>query len=646
MTFHKYPFAYLFTLTSLGVLLCALDFSQWILLGWGVSVVLVSLVLRLLKWAKIDSFFIYLSIVFPLLGTLSVTDFNERHFSKVINEENQWILKVDEFQRKEGKDWNKGIAIIGEKKGSEIIFKDKKIVFFTNSTFEFVGEEVVMVNGEAVEIKNTNNPGEFDLRMFWRAKGIDKMIFFQEEDLVLLEKNELYGFWKLTKVFQKFCGDALAQFLKGDELAIAKALVLGDKSLLDSELRSSFSNTGAMHVLAVSGLHVGIVAQILIFLAQFLARWITRYQAQLIVVSLLWVYALLTGLSPSVVRSVLMFSLLIVAQISGRNSTSINILFISAFISLVYNPYLLFDVGFQLSYGAMLGIFLLNKPIQSFFQPKNKWIGYLWDGTAVGLAAQCMTTPLTLYYFHQFPNYFALTNIGLMVFSGLALGFGLATIAFSKIPFVNLVVAWLTFAVLWSMLTFIEWVEQLPGAVAFGFDIPILFSGLLVLVISFMFFARKVWLKTLSIVAFVFCIIFIVWGRFEKTQDYHVCVFNSNQLLIAVKTPEKTVVLYDDKKPKNKEKAGFLIDSYRKLHPSRHLEYVPLNNRKIELNVGARIFKFTKSENGFEMVLNDKKIDILYSLVFSNEDSIREQIFMPWINHPKSLKVGAKFFEW
>lgn len=145
--------------------------------------------------------------------------------------------------------------------------------------------------------------------------------------------------------------------MSGKNLAIALALILGDKSLIDSEITASFTNTGAMHVLAVSGLHIGIIMQILMVVFSQFPRFISKRKAIFTVVVLMWFYAFITGLSPSVLRAVFMFSVLVVAQLMGKNYSAINTLFFTGFVLIFINPFTLFDIGFQLSFLAMLGIF-------------------------------------------------------------------------------------------------------------------------------------------------------------------------------------------------------------------------------------------------------------------------------------------------
>ena len=143
----------------------------------------------------------------------------------------------------------------------------------------------------------------------------------------------------------------------------------------------------------------------------------------------MWFYALITGMSPSVSRAVFMFSCLAFAQISGRSFNRINILFFSAFVLLLTNPFLLYDLGFQLSYMAMLGIFLFYDKLSSLLMPSNKILKWIWEGTCIGVSAQLTTIPIVLFNFHIFPNYFVITNIGMMFFAGAVLSTSISLVS-------------------------------------------------------------------------------------------------------------------------------------------------------------------------------------------------------------------------
>ena len=238
--------------------------------------------------------------------------------------------------------------------------------------------------------------------------------------------------------------------LEDDVLAIISALTVGDKSKLTREIKATYNAAGASHILALSGLHIGILSMILSWLFYPLRRvcggkWIASF----LIVGLLWGFAFLSGLSPSVIRAVTMFSAYVVASIFSEDRFSgFSALTLTAFIMLIYQPMYLFDVGFQLSFMAVLGIFLFYPLIDSLFVVRNKIVAYLWNIISLSLAAQLATLPLILYYFGTFPVYFLLSNLVVAPIAVFILSATLLALALGVFPVAaNFVVQGLDFAV-------------------------------------------------------------------------------------------------------------------------------------------------------------------------------------------------------
>jgi competence protein ComEC len=204
--------------------------------------------------------------------------------------------------------------------------KGKILAFIDTAAFgDFKLEDVILFNSVPIAIKNQGNPGEFDLQLFWRTKGFTHQVFLGLEDLTFKAAgNYRAGFFDRMK---SSVVNTLDLHLKDDIFAVAMGILLGDKSYLNLELKDAFSGAGAMHLLAVSGLHVGIILPIFLGFFKLFGKYIKRKQAVIIVVGILWIYALMTGFSPSVIRAVFMFSVLALAQIMGRNYNPINTLF-------------------------------------------------------------------------------------------------------------------------------------------------------------------------------------------------------------------------------------------------------------------------------------------------------------------------------
>ncbi|MDR1683291.1 MAG: ComEC/Rec2 family competence protein [Candidatus Symbiothrix sp.] len=200
-----------------------------------------------------------------------------------------------------------------------------------------------------------------------------------------------------------------------NSFALASALVFGYRNNLDEDLQESFRNIGAAHILAISGTHFAIVFAIGYGMLAFLgnSRRSKRIK-QSILLPLMWIFAFLTGFSPSVVRSVLMLSVWGLGEMLGKRAFTLNTVAVVGFMMLVFKPLYLFDVGFQLSFSAVISILLLNPYFIRLYKSKNPIINYIWELSCVSVSAQIGVLPLSIYYFHQFPVFFLLTNMLLL----------------------------------------------------------------------------------------------------------------------------------------------------------------------------------------------------------------------------------------
>ena len=317
---------------------------------------------------------------------------------------------------------------------------------------------------EAVD--NNGNPYEFDYKNYLANKKIYRRIYLAEHD------------WKLTGIRQ-FSARIIAestreklltiyrnQNLGENETEILSALTLGYKRGLDPETKRIFSAAGAMHVLAVSGLHVGIIFGMFTLLFGFLRkRKFGKYVFILIAVIMLWSYAFITGLSPSVMRAATMFSMVCIAANINRRANIYNSLAASAFLLLIINPNNLFEVGFQLSYAAVFGIVFLQPKLERVWQVQNKVLKFFWTLLTVSIAAQIATFPITSFYFNQFPVYFWLTNLVVIPAAFVLIALGVTLLVFSNLPFLGPFLAFVTKWVIKVVYFFLAWIENLPFAV-------------------------------------------------------------------------------------------------------------------------------------------------------------------------------------
>ncbi len=550
-------------------------------------------------------------------------------------------VTIKEVQVSKSK-WTKAlgeIAFIANRKGKYRL--SLPLVFFIeNSAYRPSVGDKLLLQSKVEDIKNKNNPGEFDAENYWKRKGFQKISFVKSHELKLVEKGKMDWFTKSTLGLRNYFSSILSAHLSGNELAVALALILGDKGLISQEVSMQFTNTGAMHVLAVSGLHIGIIMQILMKILVYFSSYISKKQALVAVLSIMWIYAVITGLSPSVLRAVFMFTVLAFSQLSGRRYDEFNSLFFTAFVLIVIDPLTIFDIGFQLSFLAMLGIFLCYSLIRTGIYFKNKLFQLAWDGTAIGFAAQVMTTPLSLYYFHQFPNYFVLSNLGLMATSGVVLGLGIALFAFSWVPFLNMGIALMLYLSLFMSLRFLEWVAALPGAVAYGFNLSFwTVVGLFAIAILYVFLRNsKLW-STILWVLFILFVVNIVFVRYSAINQNELCIYNNASPVVSIKIGNNIFCFFMGDK-KTLEKAKVLVSSYQKYSPGE-IHYYSFDKKnymleserhKIATIMNTDRCTLTVDEFVLEVGIKKKKwIDAIY---FSNSKKRKEKRML-------STKYGA-----
>lgn len=274
--------------------------------------------------------------------------------------------------------------------------------------------QVVLLNKKPQGIRSSGNPGAFDYKQYAAFQQIHHQVFLKAAEwqpsgsrrpnpfrLWLYEsKSAILG------ILKKYVGDS------NHELGIAEALLIGYKEDLDKKLVQAYSNTGVVHIIAISGLHLGLIFFVLTWTFNR-TPWLkkSRHVKVLLLLGCLWVFALLTGGSASVLRSAVMFTVIVIGKYYFKQSSVYSSLSASAFLLLCYNPYYLWDVGFQLSYLAVIGIVAVQQPLYRLLYFKNRVCRSLWNMASITIAAQLATFPVCLLYFHQFPNFFLFTNM-------------------------------------------------------------------------------------------------------------------------------------------------------------------------------------------------------------------------------------------
>ena len=315
---------------------------------------------------------------------------------------------------------------------------------------------------------NNRNFDEFDYARFLMRKGISGTGYVasgkwtKQDGMNNLDLKSIASSCRrrMISLYQKLG-------FSGDELAVLSALTIGDKTELSDSVRESYSVAGASHILALSGLHIGLLYTLLFFILKPIARRgnIGRaIRSVLLLLILLWAFAFFTGLSPSVVRSVSMFSILAMADMVGRQPLSLNTLAAAAWLMLFCNPAWLFDVGFQLSFLAVASILLIQKPIYHLITVKGRIGKYIWGLMSVSVAAQIGTAPLVMFYFSRFSVHFLLTNLVVIPFITIILYAAVIMLLLTPLSWLQIVVAEGVKKLLEGLNFFVRWVEQLPYA--------------------------------------------------------------------------------------------------------------------------------------------------------------------------------------
>jgi competence protein ComEC len=390
------------------------------------------------------------------------------HFLKADRPIQFYTVVINEQAREKENSWRvEGrVTAVKDDAGAWQPKTGKVLLYFSKKDFLTCFEygDRLLIKGNPQHLAEPANPGEFNYKRFLSFNNINHQHFVRKTDVEWLRHQPESNLYGLSLSIRKWASHALLENIDGEyERAVISALVLGIKDGLDNELTNAYASSGAMHVLAVSGLHVGIIYGLLLFLLKPLHR--TKHGAWAIAgisLAVLWLYAFVTGLSPSVLRAVSMFSFLALAKPVGHHTNIYNTLAASAFCLLLWNPFLIMAVGFQLSYLAVLGIVYLQPRLAQLWNPHSLWLNRIWEISCVSVAAQISTFLLGLLYYHQFPVYFLVSNLFVIPGAIAVLVLGLAVLVVSWIQPLAYMVAFILKWIVWGLNFLVFQTEKLP----------------------------------------------------------------------------------------------------------------------------------------------------------------------------------------
>ena len=527
------------------------QFWEFGFLKLGMSIATIVVFLMLLKRKKQITFVAF--ILFFLIGISAVYLNNDaqykNYYQNYVGENTEIIIRVDKSLKS---------GLFNDKYEVEVIqvdtIKTRGKVLLNVQKDSIVKrlkvDDLLYLNSNFQELNPPLNPHQFNYKNYLLKQGIRQQLFLKKYQI---NKIEFQGF-SLQGIAAKFRNQVQEslkkQHFKADELAVINALLLGQRQDISKQLIADYSRAGAIHILAVSGLHVGIILLILNWVFKPIERLRKgKFIKVVLVILFLWMFAFIAGLSASVVRAVTMFTFLAIGLSFQRKNIVEFSLIASMFFLLIIKPMFLFDVGFQLSYLAVFGIIWVQPTLYKFWTPKLKIVDKFWQLVTVSMAAQAGILPLSLFYFHQFPGLFIASNLVIIPFLGAILIGGIVIIFLSLIGLLPQFLATIYGFVITQMNNFISWISDQEQ---FLFkDISVSFLRMIAYYLVIIFFvrflrdrsAKKVIYFLISIV--VIQSVFVVETHQKKTEKSVVVFHKSRSSVVGIRAGEELLVYHN-----------------------------------------------------------------------------------------------------
>jgi len=442
------------------------------------------------------------------------------------------------------------------------------------------------------EIVANNNPGGFNFRTFMQRKGIFHQCFLAENSAILFRPKQGNTILQQVFTFQDYIHQSLQKNLSNkNEIAIAEALLYGYDKDIDEEINDAFSKTGTLHVLAVSGMHVGLIFMLLNWLMSWLVK-LPHGKGIKAILELfgIWLYALICGLSPSILRACVMFSFVIVGKQLSRSSNPFNSLSAAGFLLLAIKPYMLYNVGFQLSFAAVAGILGFYPFLNLLFQFKYTLFNEIWKIIAISLAAQTLTIPISIYYFHQFPNYFLLANLLIIPLSTLIIYGGIMLLIISPI---QILATWLGF-LLGKLITLITGISlflaQLPYSSidSIIWSIPSICAYYLIGIACIQYFSSR---NSMAIQSILLILIVLAFFGLNRSWTNHkrnsLCIYARKHSLVLQVQQSYTLQIWH----RGNDSAGIkekLVRPYLMVYPATHQKWHSLDSTNYCLTLPSK----------------------------------------------------------
>jgi len=403
------------------------------------------------------------------LGGICIAHFNDirndaNWYGKDAGTAKAYIARITDAPVEKETTWKIPVTVINSINGNNVkdvtgnaflyAYKDGGSVYFHKG-------DTIIIPAKWQPIKNAGNPFEFDYAAYCRQNNIYLQQFLSGNNIRLYATNDPTA-TSFTDRSHEWCMQQLAAYIKDSTTkGLIQAMLLGDEVNLDENLRQSYSETGIVHIIAISGGNVAIFFIAISFLLSWIRNKKFKWISYLIALPLVWFYVVMAGAQPSAIRAALMFSLLAAGIFLEKNNNSLNQLFATAMLLLCIQPMWLFALGFQLSFVAVLSIILFYRPIYRWYSPRYKITKLLWSTVVASIAAEILVAPLVIYYFHTFPLLFIIANVIAYLFMSVVLILGIAIIALSFIPTVAEDLGWITTGLVKVFDRIVVWLQGL-----------------------------------------------------------------------------------------------------------------------------------------------------------------------------------------
>ncbi len=611
---------------------------------------------------------------------------SEAHYSRYVGSQNWIRVQVDEIPSERERSIRAicNVLEITDTGGATHACKGQILLYLQKTSTVAFGDEL-LVSSSLNLPSGADNPHQFNYRKYLRRKGILYTDYVTSSDYRIIGHNTKGWKSKTTVLRQRLINVIQFSQLSPSQQGIAEALILGWDEDLNPETKAHFRTAGITHLLCVSGLHVGIVALLVGWCLFFLSnRRPARIVKGCIQLAAIWAFVILTGMAPSTMRAAFMFSFIVIGQIFFTRPPTLNAIAASALILLVAKPLLLFDVGFQLSYTAVLAIVILVRPLEELMplpDGKNRFTRLIFKTLkkirslfCVSLVAQIAVLPLTLYYFHTFPPYFLVANMTVIPMAGLLLGSVLLMLIVAWWPLAFKAIGMFTSFLLATTEHITSAIASWPNALIEGiyFDTPILILSLVIVILLSWMLLRPQWKTLTAVLATVFVLVIYVKHIESKCDTQrHIDVYNvGNRTAIEFFSGHKSYLVCDKSTAQNPNAIDFQTGNNLIFRQTKQRTILPIDTTFEDDNIyisnrfisfGGKTFRIVDRSNYRSRSLSHPEIDYLIlrespyinvpelcdqydfdTLIVCSQNSIRRRA--AWQHQCDSLGIPQKTF--